>query len=547
MRRSSSEPGNVVDLLRTVAESEPDVEAYVEFAAPLERRSTSFGALDRAADAVAALFARAGVSKGEIVALGLPSSVDYAVCYHAALRLGAITSGINPRLGRRERSHILARLAPRVTVTDTAGPEIAGPEMAGSEMAGPEMAGPDTAGSVTLRREEVVAAIADAESYGGARAPRLPTIDPSDPVAVVWTGGSTGVPKGALFDHRRLHAVAAGSDVLSRPGDRRLSPLPFAHVGYMTRAWDEISKRIATVITPTPWSAGDAIRIMEQESVTVGQGVPTQWALVLAHPDLPVADMSSLRVAGTGASRVPPELVRAMRDRLGCPVVVRYTSTETSLGTGTALTDPDDVVATTVGRPVPGVELEIVAEDGTRVSEGQVGRVRMRSAAQMLGYVGRGAVIDSAPTAAVIDTDGWVTTGDLGSLGADGNLRLLGRATEMIIRGGYNIYPSEVEAVVGEHPSVSQVAVVGAPDPVLGEVIVAFVVRRPGSPAPTLESLRSLVRDSLADYKAPDRIEITQQLPTTAMGKVDSRALAELAKTAATDRESEMTVPGRNR
>jgi len=183
-------------------------------------------------------------------------------------------------------------------------------------------------------------------------------------VAVVWTGGSTGIPKGALFDHRNLEAVAAGTDVLSSPRDRRLSPLPFAHVGYMTRPWDEISSRIATVITPTPWRAGDAIRLIERESVTVGQGVPTQWALVLAHPDIDSADLSSLRVAGTGASRVPPELVRAMRERLGCPVVVRYTSTETSLGTGTRPGDPDEVVATTFGAPVSGVELELSGPSG---------------------------------------------------------------------------------------------------------------------------------------------------------------------------------------
>jgi acyl-CoA synthetase (AMP-forming)/AMP-acid ligase II len=111
--------------------------------------------------------------------------------------------------------------------------------------------------------------------------------------------------------------VAAGTDVLSEPGDRRLSPLPFAHVGSMTRTWDEIANGVTTVITPTPWRAADAVRIMAEERITVGQGVPTQWALVLAHPDLEGADVSSLRIAGTGASRVPPELVAAMRDRLG--------------------------------------------------------------------------------------------------------------------------------------------------------------------------------------------------------------------------------------
>ena len=145
-------------------------------------------------------------------------------------------------------------------------------------------------------------------------AARWPELAPTDPVAVVWTSGTTGLPKGAVFDHASLAAVAAGTDVLSEPGDRRLSPLPFAHVGSMTRTWDEIANGVTTVITPTPWRAADAIRIMAEERITVAQGVPTQWALVLAHPDLEGADVSSLRIAGTGASRVPPELVAAMRD-----------------------------------------------------------------------------------------------------------------------------------------------------------------------------------------------------------------------------------------
>ena len=184
-------------------------------------------------------------------------------------------------------------------------------------------------------------------------------LSPSDPVAVVWTSGTTGLPKGAVFDHGCLAAVAAGTDVLSQPGDRRLSPLPFAHVGSMTRVWDEMANGVTTVITPTPWRAADAIAIMVDERITVAQGVPTQWALVLAHPDLARAAITSLRIVGTGASRVPPELVAALRGRFGVPVVVRYTSTEASLGTGTVPGDTDEVVATTVGRPVPGCRAEL--------------------------------------------------------------------------------------------------------------------------------------------------------------------------------------------
>ncbi|HZU78407.1 MAG TPA: AMP-binding protein, partial [Acidimicrobiales bacterium] len=502
-----------------------DTEAYVEQDAPGApgvvtagsdgRRRLTFGAWDRAADGVASALAERGVGRGDVVALHLPSSVDYAVAYQAAMRLGAVTSGVNLRLGGPERASIAARTRPTVTIVDGT------PE---------DTDDLDSIDGIVLRREELWHA-------ASAAAPRLPVLAPDDVVAVVWTSGSTGTPKGAVFDHRNLQAVAAGTDVLSRPGDRRLSPLPFAHIGYMTRQWDEVAHVVTTVVTPQPWTAAGAIALMTGERVTVGQGVPTQWALVLAHPDLDDADLSALRIAGTGASRVPAELVRAMRERLGCPVVVRYTSTETALGTGTRPDDPDDVVATTVGRPVPGVELELVDDHGAPVAPGDVGRVRMRSGAAMRGYVAHeatddragGIAVDPVATAAVRDAGGWISTGDVGRLRPDGNLELVGRLADMYIRGGYNVYPSEVEAVLGHHELIGEVAVVGVDDPVLGEIGAAFVVPA-GSPDPDLAELRGWCAAHLADYKAPDRLHLVATLPVTSMGKIDKRVLKEMAR-----------------
>jgi acyl-CoA synthetase (AMP-forming)/AMP-acid ligase II len=355
-------------------------------------------------------------------------------------------------------------------------------------------------------------------------APPAVGLDAHDPVAIVWTSGTTGSPKGAVFDHANLKAVAAGAGVLSRPGDVRLSPLPFVHVGYMTRMWDELVNVITTVVCPTPWKAGPTLRLIETERVTVGQGVPTQWALMLDHPDFERTDLSSLRIVGTGASRVPPELVRRLRGALGCPVIVRYASTESGgISTGSRPGDPDDVVAHTVGRASGGVEIAVVDEDGRPAPSGAVGRVRLRSGAVMRGYWQ-----DPERTADVLNHDGWLTTDDLGLLDDEGNLRLMGRRSDLYIRGGYNVYPSEVEAALGAHPSIRQVAVFGVPDPVLGQIGVAAVVVADGATAPSLADLRRWCQERLADYKAPDRLVVLTELPLTAMAKVDKQALASL-------------------
>jgi acyl-CoA synthetase (AMP-forming)/AMP-acid ligase II len=469
-----------VDLLRDVADEHGDRAAYVE-----QGRRLTFAEWDAAADGCAALLVERGVRRGDVVALLIPSSIDFAICYQAAMRLGAITTGINTRLGPQEIDGILTRTEPRVVVRDRDLGELRA-------------------------------------SYT-CDAPVLPArIDARDPVAIVWTSGTTGMPKGAVFDHENLAAVAVGAGAMGAPFDVRLSPLPFAHVGYMTRPWEEIENVITTVITPTPWNASDALALMELERVTVGQGVPTQWRLMLDHPSFASRDLSSLRIAGTGAATVPPALVRELERRLRCPVVIGYTSTEAAITTGTVPGDDADVIARTVGRARVNVELEVVDDEGRRCASGVVGRVRCRSGAVMRGYWR-----DPDRTAEVLDAGGWLHTGDMGYLDDACYLTLVGRKTEMYIRGGYNVYPAEVERVLSGHPSVAHVAVVGVPDRVLGEVGVAFVV--PASATPDLEQLRAHVRRALADYKAPDRLVVVEALPVNAMGKIDKRALTDLA------------------
>jgi len=483
-----SEPRTAVDLLRQVAAQHPEADAFVTAAGA----RLSFVEWDRAADGIAAGLADRGVTVGDVVCLLMPSSPEYMVCYQAIMRLGAITSGINQRLGPDEMSRILQRCEPRVTVVGDGG--ASGPVLPWAEL----------------------------ESWWDADSPALPSLKPDQPALICWTGGTTGRPRGAVFDHENLKAVAAATGVLSAQFDRRLSPIPFPHVGTMTRAWDEISKVITTVITPVKWEAGETLRIIERERVTVGQGVPTQWELMLRHPAIGATDLSSLRLAATGGGSVSADLLRRMRERLRVPVVNRYASTESGgVIAGTRPEDPDDVVLNTVGRASDGVEVRVVDESGASLPTGDVGRVQARSGAVMRGYWR-----DPAVTAQVLDADGWVTVGDLGRLDAAGNLTLVGRIGDSYVRGGYNVYPAEVEGVLADHPAISEVAVVGVPDPVLGEIGVAFIVQ---GGAVTEDDLRAWVRTRLADYKAPDRVIAVEQMPVTSVGKIDKRALAESA------------------
>jgi acyl-CoA synthetase (AMP-forming)/AMP-acid ligase II len=497
---------NLLELFDAVVAQCGDVEAIVDGNGPAASRSRmTFAEWERAADGVATRLAAMGVVQGDVVGISLPSSIEYAVAYQGVVRLGAVASGMNPKLGPAETEHIIAKSSPKVIITD-------------------ELNVTDSSVAV-LTVDELCNAYAD-EPFTA-----RPTIVDTDLLAIVWTSGTTGKPKGAMFDHACLRAMTRAAGPLSAVGDRRLSPLPFAHVGYMTRVWDELMHVITTIICPTPWTAVGALQLIEEERVSVGQGVPAQWQMMLAHPDLAATDTSSLRIVSSGAARIPPEMVDAMRDRFESPVVVRYTSTEACVSTGTSLDDPDDVICNTVGTPGAGVEMELRLDDGrgrvvgaTDSGETEVGTVCLRSRAMMRGYWQEPEL-----TADAIDSNGWLLTGDLGFLDARGDLHLAGRSTEMYIRGGYNVYPIEVENHLGQHDLVDRVAVTGTAAPVLGEIGVAFVVPTDSANPPTLEQLRAWCNERLASYKAPDALVLLNELPLTAMSKIDKRALAPAA------------------
>jgi acyl-CoA synthetase (AMP-forming)/AMP-acid ligase II len=488
------------ELMDAVALALGDREAYVDG----DQRVTFAEWLARA-DLLAAEFGRRGVRRGDVVALMLPPSIDYAVCYAAAAKAGAITTGLNTRIGRREVDAILGQCSPALVVRDSSLPmpdvPAGTPVLARSELAGICL---DPAGGAAARQ-----ALAAVQAECG----------PADIVTIMWTSGTTGLPKGACFDHANLRAISAAAGAMCAPGDRRLGALPFAHAGYMGRLWDQLEKGITLVICSPGLPPADMVRLVEAERITVFGAVPTQWERLLRLPDVDGVDLSHVRIGTSASAPIRPEVVKEIAERLGFPLIVRYAMTESPTISGTEPEDPPDVQFRTVGRPQQGMEVSVSARGG-QAGPGEVGQIRIRGGCVMRGYW-------NAPelTAAAFDDEGWLVSGDLGYLREDGNLAIVGRATDLYIRGGYNIYPAEVEAVLALHPKVALVSVVGVPAPRIGEIGVAFVVPADAGKPPTLEELRETVRIELADYKAPDRLEIVDQLPVNAMMKVDKKAL----------------------
>ena len=489
----------LADALEAAADQHGARTAFVDTATG-ER--LSFAEWHGRADALAKTLVEHGVKPGTVVAIMLPTSIDYAIGYGAITLAGAVATGLNVRLGDREISSILERAQPTAVLLDRQAFTVMPP-----------------GGTALVERSELTT-----RSDGRALGDRRPQRDPSDAAVIIWTSGTTGIPKGAWFDHDNLAAAVASAGVMSNPYDVKLVGTPFPHAGYMAKIWDQLAWGTTIVIAPTPWRASDMLRLLEVERITVAGGVPTQWTKLLEEPGLATAALSHLRLGVVATAPAAPELIRHVTAAIGCPLVVRYAMTESPSITGTDPEDSPEVQSSTVGRPQSGVEIQLADAEGAPVAPSDIGRVRVRGACVMRGYWGEPEL-----TAATLGADGWLTSSDLGRFDGDGNLVLVGRTTDMYIRGGYNVYPLEVENVLAEHPGVLRAAVVGSPAPVIGEIGVAFVTPAEPDHPPALAELRAWVAERLADYKSPDRLVVLDALPQTAMMKVDKAELSRLA------------------
>jgi acyl-CoA synthetase (AMP-forming)/AMP-acid ligase II len=465
-----------------------DASAYVSPAGV----PTTYRDLDRGSGELAAGLARRGVGPGDVVALLLPSSSEYAIAYLAAAKLGAITAGVNTRLSAPERAAVLDVASPRVVLDD-----------------------PDGIGALLVP---------------GASVPPLER-DDERPVAIIFTSGTTGTPKGVVFGDRQLRAITA-IDVGERwgGGARQIAGTSFAHLGFMTKLAGNLRGGGTSWIMDR-WSADAALDLVGEHRVEVLGGIPTQVALMLQSPRFATTDVASVRAIVIGGGPATAQLVRDARAGFGAPIAIRYSCTEAGIGIGTAFDAPAEDAEVSVGRPHPGVELTIRAADAALVAAGEVGEVCLRSDAVMSRYWR-----DPDATTSAFTADGAVRTGDLGWIDGAGRLHLAGRSKEMYVRGGYNVYPLEVESVLAAHPAVAQIAVVARRDTVMGEIGVAVIVPRDASAPPSLPELRAFGSTTLAAYKLPEAMQIVASLPLTAMEKVDRRALSDVVARATAER-----------
>jgi acyl-CoA synthetase (AMP-forming)/AMP-acid ligase II len=461
----------------------------------------SYRSLDRISDEVAAGLAARGVGEGDVVALVLPSIPEHVIAYAAIAKLGAITAGINARLTATERATVIDRADPLLVIST------------------PELA-PDHPEVIVI-----TPAVDDGHALAVLRVveggiPRLEP-NPDRPVAIVFTSGTTGAPKGALFCERQLSFICETDTGGSwGGGGHSLSATSLAHLGPTTKLPGNL-RRGGTVHLVDRWRAKDALRLTEEYAMGSIAGIPTQLALMLRDPDLDTRDLSSVKAIIIGGGPATPALVREARARIGAPLATRYSCTEAGIGLGTSLSDDPIDAEVSVGRPHGGVELALRdPETGDDVAAGDTGEVCLRSPAVMSRYWR-----DPEATRGAFWPDGYVRTGDLGHLDHEGRLKLVGRAREMYVRGGYNVFPMEVEEVLSTHPSVEAITVIGIEDDVMGEIGVAVIVLRIGADAPSLTDLREHGAGRLARHKLPEHLVVIDSLPLTAMEKVDRRAL----------------------
>ncbi len=534
------------EALSATANSVPDRTAVVAPGAHL-----TYQELDAQVSRLAVGLRRLGLSRGDSVVLLLPSGWEALRGLFAVARAGGVAVPINPALKPRELAFVLDDVLPALVL---AVPRVPGNDLGGHLVELQRMgscprelifAGPDAPDGARRLGDVIAPAAQPAETANVG-------IEPNDLAAVFYTTGTTGTPKGVLHTHQGLvdsflameelytrffsgspaETAKRVATLLWRYRSRLLqgigpqtwtTPLPLHSIAGFRVALNALLGGHRMVVAEKFHPRGE-LELIERDRVNILAASPSMVEAMLGVADLQRYDLSSLLVVGLGAAPVRPELVRRARAAFGCAVVVGYGSTETGGGVlVTRLEDPERQLAESVGRPFPGTEVRIVDDQRREVPDGAVGELACRVPGQMAGYLR-----DEGATTDVMDEHGWYYTGDLATMDRQGYVRIVGRRRDLIIRGGQNIVPAEVERVLLEHPAVERAAVVGVPDRLAGETIWAFVVAAGGATLELVE-LRAHCARRMEPSKQPDELCVCAELPTAEAGEIRKTELRELA------------------
>jgi long-chain acyl-CoA synthetase len=494
---------NLALILRETALASPRQLAAVFNGAPM-----TYAELDELSDRLAAGLRAGGTGPGDAVAVQLPNIPQFLIAYFGVLKAGGIVVPLNVLLKAHEVAYHLTDSGAKTLVT-WAG-------VLGEAARGAAAASVTSVYAVGLAAETMAAAPFERLLAAPADGPQLAHRLPTDTAVVMYTSGTTGRPKGAQLTHMQLYTNAdiPGRLFEVRPSDIVITVLPLFHIFGLSSILNVCVRFGCTMSLIPRFDPGGVLAAIERDRATIFEGVPTMFIALLAHPHLGNYDLSSLRIAISGGASIPAPVLDEFEKRFGVVILEGYGLTETA-STTTFNRSAEDRRIYSVGKPIWGTQTEVWDEDNKPLPPGpeHVGEVVTRGLHVMKGY------LHSPDANAGAFTGEWFHTGDLGYFDEDGFLFIVGRIKELIIRGGYNVYPLEIEDVLHEHPAVAEAAVVGIPDERLGEEVKAIVVLRPGAGL-TASELIAFCKERIAAYKYPRLIEFRDRLPKNAMGKV---------------------------
>jgi long-chain acyl-CoA synthetase len=491
-------------------------------------RTITFEALGRAVAQAAAGFLRAGIGRGTALALYLPNTPYHPIAFFGGATAGARLVHLSPLDAERELAYKLSDSGARTLVTTNLAAmlpialKLLGAGLLDRVVVGEDQTwGPSAVPLADIPRRADV--ISFAEFVAGAGPPsRRPALSPEDIALVQYTGGTTGMPKGAILTHGNLTTAVSIYDVwsegqgLSRPGeDKVICVLPLFHIYALTTILLRQIKNGNEILLRLRFDVDTTLRDIEEKRATAFPGVPTMWIALARCPGIEARDLSSLRYCGSGGAPLPIEVAQRFERLTGHRLGGGWGMTETSPA-GSSLPYHGPAKPGSIGLPLPGIEMDIVSLDDPRrqLPSGEIGEIRVKGPNVTRGYWNR-----PEETAAAF-VDGYLLTGDVGSMDEDGYFYIVDRKKDMIISGGFNVYPQMIEQAIYEHPRVEEVAVIGIPDDYRGEAAKAFIKLRPGAPGLTLDELQEFLADKLGRHEMPAALEVRDSLPRTSVGKL---------------------------